>query len=103
MAKSAIQDYIGSIEDSTKAIEINPADSDAYYNRGKTYCNIENYTEAIEDFTNAIRKNSKFAAAYLIRGIVNLMLEKNKQGLLDLYKAKYYGDPAAERLIKKYC
>jgi len=42
------------------------------------------------------------AETYFNRGVVKLILDQNNGGLLDLYKAKFYGEEDAEWVIKKY-
>ena len=70
---------------------------------GRTNCHLNEYKEAIADFSDAIRINIKYAPAYFNRGVVKLILDQKDSGLLDLYKAKYYGDDQADAVIKKYC
>ena len=40
-AKVSLKDYYGAISDYTKAIEINPNDAKAYYNRGIAKANVK--------------------------------------------------------------
>ena len=46
--------YDEAIADYTKAIELKPADADAYRNRGITYNILQKYEEAIKDWKKAI-------------------------------------------------
>ncbi len=50
-----------------------------------------------------ITGNDQIAEVYFNRGVVKLILDQNDSGLVDLYKAKYYGDDQADAVIKKYC
>ncbi len=61
--------YDKSIEDFSKAIELNPS-YPTYFGRGKIYKKLKHYPEAIEDFSKAIELNEKFADAYQNRGII---------------------------------
>ena len=50
-------EYDRSIDDFTKALEINPKDKEnhkVYYMRGRSYLGIRQYKEAINDFTKAL-------------------------------------------------
>ncbi len=53
----------------TRAIELNPAFSNAYYERGLAYGRRGKYSEAIADFSKSIELNPKDAAAYNNRGL----------------------------------
>lgn len=50
-------DYKIAIEMSSKAIEQNSADADAYFNRATAYRGLKQYTEARSDFEKAIELN----------------------------------------------
>ena len=45
---STIEKYAEAIECYDKALEINPQNADAYYNKGLSLSTIEKYAEAIE-------------------------------------------------------
>ena len=53
-------DYDCSIQDFTKAIQLNSDDALAYYCRGLSYGQIGEYTDAIEDYSWAIQLNPDF-------------------------------------------
>ena len=63
-------EYASALADFNKVIELNPEDSDAYYNRGLTYKNQEDYDHAIDDYTLAIKLNPRYVNAYNNRGNV---------------------------------
>ena len=67
--------YQGAIADYTRAIEINPQNVDAYYNRGLAKDDSGDYEGAIADYTKAIEINPELAIAYANRGN-----SKNKLG-----------------------
>lgn len=56
-----------SIELFSYAIEKDPKNSNAYYNRANAYYEIGETTKVIEDFTNAIKINPNFESAYFNR------------------------------------
>ena len=58
------------IEDHNKAIELNPDDAEAYYNRGVAYGVKGEVYHAIVDFTKVIELNPDDAEAYYNRGVV---------------------------------
>ena len=57
------------IEDYTKAIELNPDDAEAYHNRGAAYYDLGNLELAIKDYTKAIELDPDFARTYINRGL----------------------------------
>ncbi|MGI9568857.1 MAG: tetratricopeptide repeat protein, partial [Desulfobulbia bacterium] len=57
-----------------RAIQLNPKNAAAYYNRGIAYAQLTDSGRAIADFTNAIKINKRLALAYAYR---SLMLSKN--------------------------
>ena len=65
------KDYQGAIADLDKAIELNPKDVRAYYNRGKK--ELKQYKEAIADLDKAIEINEKFYATEISRISKNLL------------------------------
>jgi tetratricopeptide (TPR) repeat protein len=57
-----------SINDLTKAIELNPQDKEAYFNRANAYIDLEKYQEAIADYTKAIELDPEYHKACHNRG-----------------------------------
>ncbi|MCX8194741.1 MAG: tetratricopeptide repeat protein [Candidatus Micrarchaeota archaeon] len=55
VAKFSLGDYIGAIEDFTKAIELNPNYAEAYYNRGLAKVKLKDYDSAFIDILKAKR------------------------------------------------
>ena len=82
-----LQNYAEAITDYTKAIQLNPNDADAYYNRGNIHCVLKEYSKAIADFTKAIKKNKNFAVAYNNRGCIYSRLNKFSKAISDATKA----------------
>jgi tetratricopeptide (TPR) repeat protein len=56
-------------EDYTKAIQQDPEDVDAYFNRAMAYFYLGSYREAIKDLDKALELEPKYTVAYLSRGI----------------------------------
>ncbi len=83
--KSNIKNYIGAIEDYTKAIELNPNLSIAYAQRGSCKSKIEDNKGAIKDCSKAIEINPQFAApSYNIRGYSKGKLGAYNDAIKDL-------------------
>ena len=61
-AKHELKQYKEAIGDFDKAIELNPKDAYAYYNRGNAKHDLKQYKEAIADFDKAIELNPKDAS-----------------------------------------
>jgi len=65
----------GSIEEFTKAIELAPMISAAYYHRGLTYDEHGYIKEAINDYTKVVELDPEYAMGYGSRGIAYYALE----------------------------
>src|SRR5574341_1186786 len=68
IAKYALQDDTGAIQDFSKAIELNPKHAEAYCLRGSAKYALQDYTGAIQDYSKAIELNPKDVEAYYGRG-----------------------------------
>ena len=75
------------ISDYTKALEINPRDALAYYNRGIAYNKKGRHDEAISDFNKALEINPRDAWAYYNRGIAYDNKGEYDQAISDYTKA----------------
>ncbi len=71
------------IEDYTKAININPKFSDAYYNRAVAYDKLSQWGKAITDYSKTIEINPKYLEAYNNRGADYGKLEKWNEAIVD--------------------
>jgi len=71
----------------TKAIELNPNDTDAYYKRGSAKSMLQDYTGAIQDYNKAIELNPNYADAYYNRGFAKFKLQDYKGVIQDFNKA----------------
>ena len=70
-----------------KAIELDPTDAAAYYNRGIAYKALLKYDLAISDFSKAIKLDPTDAAAYYNRGIAYEAIGKTKEANADFKTA----------------
>ena len=77
------QHLIETLDRQTAAINSNPADAEAYYQRGLIYRQLNEYENAIEDFTKAIELDPNHAAAYRYRGLTHAFLGNNEQAMRD--------------------
>ena len=53
-----------------KAIELNPNDAGAYYNRGVAYYKQGKYQQALADYDKALELNPQGATIYNDRGVI---------------------------------
>ena len=76
----------------TEAIQRNPNDAIAFYNRGLAYAAMREFAKAIEDYTEAIRLNPNFTDAYNNRGNAHFNIEEYDKAIED-YQAALRIDP----------
>jgi len=92
--------YEKALEAFTKAIEQNPEDERAYYNRGAIYGNLGRYDEALNDFSKTLELNPKYEKAFHSRGVAHLRLGNHKEALLDFKTAVGLGHKPSEEYLK---
>ena len=80
-----------SIEDCTKALNLNPAYINAYIQRGIAYINKDNHDEAIKNFTKILDDldpdDATAAKAYHLRGFASSLKGDHKTAIVDFTKA----------------
>ena len=76
-------DFKSAIINFTKAIKLDPKNTESYNHRAITYCELEKYTEAIADYTKVIEMDPKDAAAYSNRGNAYSSIEKYTEAIAD--------------------
>ncbi len=62
-----------------QALEINPLDAEAYYNRGFAYADLQQYSRAIANYDRAIEINPEDTDAYYNRGTAYFILGNIQQ------------------------
>ncbi|GAA4045944.1 tetratricopeptide repeat protein [Flavobacterium chungnamense] len=100
--KKELKNFEGAILDYNKVIELDPTYAFSYYNRAEAKLGIQDYKGAIEDYSKNIEIYPDDRMAYYKRGIIKLALG-NKEGCLDLKKAKELGLVEVNEQIKEYC
>ena len=79
--------YSESIQDLTKAIELDPDHAEVYYFRGLIYGSQGKHDQAIQDHTKAIELDPDHAEAYHSRGLIYGSQGKHDQAIQDHTKA----------------
>ncbi|NOU16487.1 MAG: tetratricopeptide repeat protein [Bacteroidales bacterium] len=85
--RSDLADYKGSIQDYSKAIELNPVFAGTYYNRGLAFYELKQFEMAIQDYSKAIELNPDNAIVYSLRGMVFGELKQHEEAIQDYSKA----------------
>jgi tetratricopeptide (TPR) repeat protein len=98
-----LNDYTEVLNDLSRAIELNPEFSFAYYNRGNVKCMNKDFTGAIDDYSKALEVGPTLPQAYYNRGLTLIYLQDSEKGCLDMSKAGELGMEDAYPVIKKYC
>ena len=92
------------VGDFTKAIELDPTLTNAYYGRGAGFAAHKNYYEALADFNKVIERAPKSITAYTKRSSVYYSLGEIDKATADLRRAIEF-DPTNQDLkasLKKY-
>ena len=79
-AASAIRNY-------NKAIELDPDNASAYYNRGNAKADLGQHDDTITDVNTAIRFFPGYVKAYHNRGTAKVTLEQYADAIADFDKA----------------
>ena len=94
-----LNDFVGAMADFGKAVEIEPANTDALIRRGKIERDHKDFKEAIADYTKAIEQQPKFWEFYYSRGVVK-MENKDFNGAMGDFDMALYLNP---KNGKVYC
>ena len=81
--KDLNHDYQEVIIAQTQAIELNPDDALAFYNRGVAYYRLGDQKSAIADYTQAIELNPLLAIAYYRRGYSSYLAKDYSSAIVD--------------------
>lgn len=101
--KFELQDYHGSIQDYTKAIQLDANYPNPYSGRGNIKCIFKDYEGAIQDYNKVIELDYTHSIAYYNHGLVKLILKDKKSACFDLKMAKQFGHKEAEKMLEEYC
>jgi len=91
-----LNQYQRAIEEYTKAIEIKPDFTDAYYNRGIAHKKSGQFQQAIMDYSQAIEIYPELDDAYYNRGITYNELAQYELAIIDFSKAIYINPDFAD-------
>ena len=75
------------IEDYDRAIQLNPGDAKAHYNRGVAYNGLKQYRRAIADFHRVIELGPGDAKAHYNRGVAYNGLKQYRRAITDFDRA----------------
>ena len=70
-----------------EALELNPSNAEAYYNRGSAYAHKDQYDRAISDYSKAIELNPRYEQAYNNWGLVYYYEGKHDEACSDWRRA----------------
>jgi len=91
------------IADYSKAIEINPYNTQFHISRGCTKDELGDYRGAIADFSKVIKIDPDYSYGNYNRGNAKQKLGDINGACLDWNKAVELGHKGANEMIKKYC
>ena len=94
--------YLMSLQDYTKAADLQPDAAFLHYNIGCLQVQLADYPAAIESFSLAIKMDAQMPSAYYSRGVAHILAGQTEDGLSDLSQAGELGIYSAYNLIKKY-
>lgn len=94
--KSALADF-------SKALQLQPNLTFAYYNRAKVKCILQDYEGALKDYETAVKINPGFAEAFYNKGFLLYYLNNRGQACSDFSKAGGLGLDIAYNIMKRFC
>ena len=94
--KAAQDDIQGALINYTKAVEINPSYSDAYFNLGNIYQQLNQIDESINSYKKSIELNPKFPEAHNNLGNIYQQLFMPDEAIVQFENAIKYGPHLAE-------
>jgi tetratricopeptide (TPR) repeat protein len=81
------EDFSESVEEFTKAIEIDPDFALAYVSRGAALMKIQKIEESIADFNHAIELDAEYPKTYHLRGLARVEAKDHEGALEDFGNA----------------
>jgi len=103
LAKEALQDHEGAIEDDTLAIAIRPGSAAILARRGKLFLMTDAPRSALRDFEESIKldpSSSSSIDAYLGRGLARASLGQHREAVADASQAVRLGEPTDKTLYQ---
>jgi tetratricopeptide (TPR) repeat protein len=94
--KSALADF-------TKAIQLQPSFTFAYYNRAYMKTLLQDFDGAMKDYDTALRLNADFAEALYNEGFLLYYLNNRQQACANFSKAGELGITESYFIMKRYC
>ena len=88
-------DFSESVEEFTKAIDIDPDFALTYASRGAALMKMHRIEESIADFDHAIELDAEYPKTYHLRGLARIELEDH-EGALEDYGQAYYSRAALQ-------
>ena len=101
-AKFRLGELDGALADIQDAIVLNRNEPRYYAEEAAVYVRMQKYEEALKSIDKALSLSSDFAACYRLRGVCYMRQGKKTEGCEAFRKAKEYGDPLADKLLKQY-
>lgn len=83
--------YYEALADFEKSLEYNAGNSEAWYNIGNVFMNLNDYQKAIEYYTKAIEIKEDYADAYYNRGLIKFYMGERDLACEDWHIAEKYG------------
>lgn len=87
IAQTGLGQAAASLDDSDRALRLNPNSVAALQTRGTTHANLGHADKCLDDLDAAIRLNPKLAVAYDSRGVCHVARKEEKLALQDFQKA----------------
>ncbi len=101
--KFKMGDMDGALADIQEAIKLNSNSPGYLAEEGAIYVRLQKYNEALASLDKALIIAPDFGACHRLKGICLVRLNKKGDACESFNKAKEYGDPLANRLIKEHC
>lgn len=86
IAKYNMDDLLGADADFTRAVELNPVFTGAYYYRAITRSRLGNYDDALSDFRQAVELRPDLPDPYYSRGVTRLLNQQFEEAIADFDK-----------------
>jgi tetratricopeptide (TPR) repeat protein len=96
-------EFSAAIEAYNKAIEWNPKNDLAFFNRAVAKHNLKDYKGAILDYTKAIQLSQNYANAFYGRGVCWGSIGEIDKACIDLNKAALLGSKEAQSTKTIFC